>query len=50
MEKVEYKKIKNSLILLRLEEIINKKRALIGSKKTRRAKMPSLSIVIKNQE
>jgi hypothetical protein len=31
MEKVEYKKIKNTLILLRLQEIINKKRALLGS-------------------
>jgi hypothetical protein len=31
MEKVEYKKIKNSLILLCLQEIINKKKSLKGS-------------------
>ncbi len=35
MEKVEYKKIKNSLKLLRLEEIINKKRAQLAHKKNK---------------
>lgn len=31
MEKVEYKKIKNGIILLCLQEVVNKKRAKIGS-------------------
>jgi hypothetical protein len=35
MEKVEYKKIKNSLILLCLQEIINKKKSLKGSLKNK---------------
>jgi transcriptional regulator of met regulon len=45
MEKVEYKKIKNSLILLCLQEIITKKRALRALKKIRRT-TSSLSIMI----
>jgi len=47
MEKVEYKKIKISLILLCLREIVNKKRAKKALKKIRRTLLSSLPILNK---
>ena len=50
MEKVEYKKIKISLILLCLREIVNKKRALLAHKKNKEDIAVLLTYFKQNQE
>jgi hypothetical protein len=47
MEKVEYKKIKNSLILLSSQEFVYKKEPKKALKKIRRTLLSSLSILNK---